>query len=79
MNENKKLRQSALGINELQGCVPLGMKREALKLARRTLKQAEITKKDFGDALNAILVHANKCKPWSPVLAQFKRVSQSFL
>jgi hypothetical protein len=77
MNENKNLRSSALGMNELRGCVHLGMKHEALKLARRTLKQADIAEKDFGEALNAILVHADKCKPWSPVVeAAYARLSK---
>jgi hypothetical protein len=62
MNENKKLRASALGINELRGFVHLGMKRGALKLARRTLKQSDIAEKDFGEAVNAVLIHADKCK-----------------
>lgn len=46
----------------------MGMKHEALKLARRTLKQTHIAEKDFGEAVNAILVHANKCKPWTPAV-----------
>jgi hypothetical protein len=77
MNENKKLRPSALGINEIRGCVHLGMKREALKLARRTLKQTDVAEKDFSEAVNAILIHADKCKPWSPVVkAAYARLSK---
>ncbi|MGA2029569.1 MAG: hypothetical protein ABSG87_05820, partial [Verrucomicrobiota bacterium] len=77
MNENRKLRQSALGINELRGCVHLGMKRDALNLARRTLKQTDIAEKDFSEAVNAILVQADKCKQWSPVVeAAYARLSK---
>ena len=77
MNENKKLRRSALGINEIRGCVHLGMKGEALKLARRTLKQTDIAENDFGEAVNAILVHADKCKPWSPMVeAAYARLAK---
>jgi hypothetical protein len=53
------------------------MKREALKMARRTLKQTDIAEKDFGEALNAILVQADKCKSWSSVVeAAYARLSK---
>lgn len=54
--------------SELKGLVGLGMKHEALKLARRTLKQPDITAKIFDGALDAILTLADKCKPWTPVV-----------
>jgi hypothetical protein len=52
-------------VNEIEGCVKLGMKREALKLARRTLKQTNITAKNFNDALDAVLIQADKLKAWT--------------
>lgn len=55
----------------------MGMKHEALNLARRTLKQTGIGEKDFSEALNAILVQADKCKPWSPLVeAAYARLSK---
>ena len=64
----ERISERTSGLDELGGFVKLGMKREALKLARRTLKQADITAKAFNDALAAILTLADKCKPWTPVV-----------
>jgi hypothetical protein len=52
-------------VNELEGCVKLGMAREALKLARRALRRPDIRAKTFNDALDAILIQADKLKPWT--------------
>ncbi|HEY1719346.1 MAG TPA: hypothetical protein VGH42_13790, partial [Verrucomicrobiae bacterium] len=54
--------------SDLKGFTELGMKREALKLARHKLKQINITAKDFSEALNAILIQADKCKSWTPII-----------
>ena len=77
MNKNKNPRQPESGVNELQGYMKMGMKREALKLARQTLKQKKIKVENFNDALNAILVQADKCKPWTPVVeAAYSRLQK---
>ena len=55
--------------SDLKGFTELGMKREALKLTRRKLKQMNITAKDFSEALNAILIQADKCILTKEVLA----------
>jgi hypothetical protein len=79
-NENIPLKnrsQTESGVNELQGYVGVGMKREALKLARKTLRRTDIAEKDFSHALNAILTLADKCKPWTPVVeAAYARLSK---
>jgi hypothetical protein len=64
----ERISERTSGLDELGGFVKLGMKREALKLARRTLKQADITAKAFNDALDAILTLGDKCKSWMPVV-----------
>jgi hypothetical protein len=69
--------QTASGVNELKGYVNIGMKHEALKMARRLLKGRDIKSDDFNNALNAILVQADKCKPWTPVVeAAYARLSK---
>jgi hypothetical protein len=57
-----------LGLDEWAGLSGLGMKREALTKARRALKSHDMTSNDFNNALNVILTHADKCKPWTPVV-----------
>jgi hypothetical protein len=56
------------GLDELGGLTKLGMKREALRMARRLLKSRDTTSDDFSKALNAILTLADKCKPWTPAV-----------
>ena len=51
--------------NELIGHVDPGMKREALREARRNLNDLTMPAKAFNDALNAILTHTDKLKPWT--------------
>jgi len=58
-------RNTEPDVNELEGCVKLGMAREALKLARRALKRTDIGATTFNDALDAILRQADKLKPWT--------------
>ena len=66
---------SNAGSNELDGLVGLGMKKDALALARRILKTKSASADEFGNALNAILTHADKCKPWAPVVgATYERL-----
>jgi len=55
----ERISERTSGLDELGGFVKLGMKREALKLARRTLKQADVTAKAFNDALDAVLTLAD--------------------
>ena len=45
--------------NELEGLVGLGMKREALRLARRRLKNCTLSADMFNDCLDAILQLTN--------------------
>ena len=52
-------------INEFSDYVDPGMKREALREARRRLNDPIMTAGAFNDALNAILTHADKLKPWT--------------
>ena len=53
---------------ELDGLRGLGMKRETLRLARRTLKETMITPESFNAALNAILTLADRLKPWAALV-----------
>jgi hypothetical protein len=64
----KNINDRLLGLDELGGLTNLGMKREALRKARRMLKSRDMTGDDFNRALNAILTLADKCKPWTPVI-----------
>jgi lipopolysaccharide biosynthesis regulator YciM len=66
-----------LGLDELAGLSGLGMEREALSEARRTLKSRDMTSDDFNNALNIIHTHADKCKPWTPVVeAAYERLQK---
>ncbi len=49
----------------LSGHVDLGMKREALRTARRKLNDSIMTAKALNDALNAILTNADGLKSWT--------------
>jgi hypothetical protein len=63
--------------NELEGMVDLGMQREALRLAKLKLKAWSICGADFLGALHAILVQADRLKPWSPLVeAAYTRLSK---
>ena len=55
-------------LRELNGLVGMGMKKEALKLARRLLKRETQTAEEFSETLDAILTLADKCKPWAPLV-----------
>lgn len=46
----------------------MGMKREALRLARQKLKSLAITGEDFNGSLNAILTQADNFKPWTALI-----------
>src|SRR5476651_1574443 len=64
----KKDAERILGLDEWGGLSGLGMKHEALSKARRALKSRVMTCDDFNNALNIILTHADKCKPWTPLV-----------
>ncbi len=51
----ENIKDRLLGLDELGGLTNLGMKREALRKARRMLKSRDMTGDDFNRALNAIL------------------------
>jgi hypothetical protein len=62
---------------ELDGFIDLGMKREALRAARRALKEPRINAPLFRSALNALLTHTERLKPWSPLVeAAYARLSK---
>jgi hypothetical protein len=53
---------------ELDGLVGAGMKKEALALARRLLKTPIVAAPEFADAVQAILILADKVKSWKPLI-----------
>jgi hypothetical protein len=56
------------GLDELNALNELGMKRETLSETRCLLKSRSITSGDFNKALNALLVQANRLKPWTTLV-----------
>lgn len=56
------------GRAEMDGFITLGMKEDALRLARLNLEQNTVTVEKFNDALNAIQVFADKTRPWTAVV-----------
>jgi hypothetical protein len=63
-------------LDELGGHVGLGMKGEALRLARQRLRRPKITATEFNGALEAILVQGERLKRWKPVVeAAYGRLS----
>jgi len=59
---------SASQIAELNGYCELGMKGEALRLARHFLKRTEIKPNEFDAALGVILIQADRLKAWRPLV-----------
>jgi hypothetical protein len=57
-----------LSDDELEGLMEMGMKHEALKEARRRLKQSETSAQAFSSAVDAILVQADKLKTWTKLV-----------
>ena len=65
-------------VKELDGYVELGMPGEALQAARNLLNQPDISPEQFGSAADAILIQADKTKPWRGVLeTAFSRLSKT--
>src|SRR5690242_15459807 len=63
--------------SDLEGFLGLGMKTEALHLARQHLKEKTVKLNTFNAALNAILTLADTCKPWRPLVeAVYQNLSQ---
>jgi hypothetical protein len=61
--------------SEIDGLIALGMKHEALRLARRNLHRDPITAQEFNDALNAILTLGDRTKPWAKAVeAAYERL-----
>jgi tetratricopeptide (TPR) repeat protein len=59
----------------MEGLIALGMKHEALRLARRNLYRNPIASQEFNDALNAILTLADRTKPWATAVeAAYERL-----
>jgi hypothetical protein len=52
----------------MDGLIKLGMKSEALRLARLSLRQNAITPQAFSEAMNAIQTLADKIKPWAKLV-----------
>lgn len=61
-------RMSAHRLNELQGYMELGMERESLSAARQVLRSTQISAGEFWHATDAVLVQANRLKPWRRVI-----------
>jgi tetratricopeptide (TPR) repeat protein len=57
-------------LDELAGHVDLGMKRDAVRLARQLLKGSGINASEFDAALEAILIQADSVKPWKPLVEE---------
>ena len=51
-------------LDELDGYLSLGAKAECLALARALLKHQTLTVRVFLDATEALLIQADKLKPW---------------
>ncbi|NBR87180.1 MAG: hypothetical protein EB141_16355 [Verrucomicrobia bacterium] len=54
----------ALHREELEGCLHLGMEREALRLAARILRSESINAVAFDSAVNALLICENRLARW---------------
>jgi hypothetical protein len=77
LHKKNQRQQPAAGSSELEGLVEMGMKDEALRLARRTLKGDSITADTFNDALDAIIFFADGCKPWAKLVeSAYARLSK---
>jgi tetratricopeptide (TPR) repeat protein len=57
-------------LDELSGHVELGMKREALRLARQAFRRQKINSAEFNGAMAAILIYGNGLKSWKPLVEQ---------
>ncbi len=76
MKQNSENNPRETGINpqatenrsEMEGLIGLGMKRDALKLARHHLKNDSMNARMLDDALNAILTLADKTRPWAKAI-----------
>ena len=51
-------------LNELKGFIGLGMQKEALQLSRVLLRSRPAHPKVFSDTLTALLIHADRLRPW---------------
>jgi len=69
-NSAGKLDPQQCPVNELEGHLELGMKKEALKAARSFLKSNPLTAPDFQSAVRAILIQADNLKPWQLLVEQ---------
>jgi hypothetical protein len=56
--------------NDLDGFADLGMKREALRLARQNLHNPEMGADAFNRAVGVVLTHADRLKGWAKVIEQ---------
>jgi hypothetical protein len=61
---NTGQEQPPLTRSELEGFVDLGMKDEALRLARQQLRASGVNALTFNESVQAILILADKAKPW---------------
>src|SRR5579863_9440910 len=51
-------------LNELRGFSEIGMANEALSVAKGILRKKSIELRDFCEAVDVILIHADHLKPW---------------
>ena len=64
-------------LDELEGHLQLGMKEDALDLARQFLIRTSLNAKTFNAALDAILIQADRIKPWKPLVERaYTRLSK---
>src|SRR5437879_745575 len=64
-------------ITELEGFVGLGMKRDALRLARQFLKANPVNVERFCEAINTLLTLADKTRLWRHLVdAAFQKLSK---
>ena len=64
----RNLRHLPHNESELDGLIEMGMQREALRAARRTLKSKPISVTAFNTAMNAILTFQDMRKTWRPLV-----------
>ena len=71
------LRRRSPRLDELEGFVELGMKREALSLARQLFRGDKLKVAEFNGALAAILIQQDRLKTWKPLVeAAYARLTE---
>jgi len=72
----KPTPDAAATVTELEGLVGLGMKKDALRLARRCLTTSAVNSDTFSEALRTILTLADTTRLWRPLVdAAYQKLS----